>query len=108
VATWPSADEYKAWARVPDADTVDDAAIGQAIDAVNVHVAGKCTMLDPDAEDLPADVVYAVLLLTNRLLARRNSPEGIVGSFDGVIADIGRYDPDAYRLLGPYVVPGIA
>ena len=108
MALWPTADDYKAWARIGTADTLDDAAIAQAVAAVNTHVAGRCTLLDPDAEDLPADVVYACLLLTNRLLARRNSPEGIVGSFDGVIADIGRTDPDAGRLLRPYEAAKIA
>jgi hypothetical protein len=99
-AVWPDTATYKAWARI--ADAVDDAAIGQAVAATNAYVAGRADLLDPD-EDLPPDVTYACLLLTNRLLARRNTPEGVIGSFDGVVADIGRYDPDAGRLLGPYI-----
>lgn len=97
--TWPTAAEYKAWARV--SDTVDDVAIGLAVAAAVSHVAERATLLVPDAP-LPPDVAYACMLLTNRLLARRNSPEGVIGSFDGVVADIGRSDPDAGRLLRPY------
>jgi hypothetical protein len=96
---YPDVAAYKRWARI--ADTVDDAAIAAAVDAVNTYVARECTLLDPD-EESPPDVVYGCLLLVNRLLARRNSPEGVVGSIDGVVADIGRYDPDVARLLDPY------
>lgn len=105
--TWPTAEDYKSWARVPEADTVDDAAIAQALAASNAYVQGQATLLVADAP-LPADVAYACLLLTNRLLARRNSPEGVVGGFDGVVADIGRYDPDAGRLLAPYIAAKLA
>jgi hypothetical protein len=108
VLVWPDDDDFKAWARVADADTVDDSAISQALAAANVHIATRCTRLDPDGDDLPGDVFYACLLLTSRLLARRNSPEGLIGSADGVPTDIGSSDPDVWRLIGPYVEPGIA
>lgn len=104
---WPTVERYKAWARIAESDTLDDAAISEALAATEAYVAGQVTLLGAD-DAVPADVGYACLLLTNRLLARRNSPEGVVGSIDGVVADIGRYDPDTARLLSPYVAAKLA
>lgn len=98
---WPSSTNYKAWARI--GDTVDDAAISAALAAVKAAVLTRCTVLaeviDPD---VPADVHQACLLWCNRLMARRNSPEGVIGVADMGVANIGRWDPDVGRLLAPY------
>jgi hypothetical protein len=52
---------------------------------------------------VPAPVYQATLLLVNRMIKRRGSPEGISGGFDefGAVR-ISRDDPDAYRYLLPY------
>ena len=52
---------------------------------------------------VPDAVVQSTLLVTNRLVKRRGSPEGVAG-FDefGVIRISARDDPDATRYLTPY------
>jgi hypothetical protein len=53
---------------------------------------------------IPAPVVQATRLLANRLIKRKNSPEGVAG-FDefGTIRISQRDDPDAIRYLTPYM-----
>lgn len=101
---WPDLDEYKDWARIRD--TKDDVAIDQALTAVLSATVARCPMLADLA--CPTDVQYAVLLWTNRLLSRRNSPDGIVGVADLGIATISRYDRDIAEMLSPYVEVVIA
>jgi len=111
MANWPTLEDYKAFARIEDQE--DDALILQALEAVQVNVEER---IGPHAYlgglpggDIKSDVAYAVLLWTNRLVKRRNSPEGVVGtSLDGIVADIGRTDPDVNRLIERYVEAGIA
>lgn len=101
---WPDIDEYKQWARVPD--TVDDVAIDQALSAVKVAIVARCPVLATAA--CPEDALYACLLWTNRLLVRRQSPEGIVGIQDmGAVAIVG-HDSDISRMLSPWIEPVIA
>lgn len=52
---------------------------------------------------VPVPVKQATLLVVNRLVQRRNSPEGVAG-FDevGTVRISAREDPDAVRLLTPY------
>jgi hypothetical protein len=102
---WPIVADYKAWARVTD--SVDDAAIAQCLAAAVDHLDAELTLLDAD-EAIGGDVRQAALLLTNRLLARRNSPEGVVGGADGTVTNIGRSDPDVWRLVAPYVAGKLA
>lgn len=49
----------------------------------------------------PGDLVQAVLLLTSRLIARRKSPDGMVG-FDDFAARLASSDPDYRRLIGSW------
>lgn len=108
---WPDMAAYKAWARIGTDDTVDDVAIGAALAAVGLYVTEQAALLDDGGDDpvtIPADLYQACLLLTNRLLARRNSPEGVVGSNDGTVVSIGRSDPDAARLIAPYAKAKLA
>jgi hypothetical protein len=101
---WPDVDEYKAWARV--SDTVDDAALDQALSAVQEAVVVRCPSLA--TASCPYDAYYAVLLWTNRVLNRRNSPDGIVGVADLGVATIKNFDKDIAQMLSPYVEPVIA
>lgn len=101
---WPDLDEYKLWARITD--TKDDVAIDQALLAVKLAVIQRCPTLETVA--CPEDVQYAVLLWTNRLFVRRNSPEGIVGIADMGIATVSKVDKDIGQMLSPWVEPVIA
>jgi hypothetical protein len=116
MADWLTTDQYKAWARITD--TTDDAAIDQAVTAVMAAVAGRCPRLfitvnpliepPPDPPPPPDDVMEASLLWVNRLLARRNSPDGVVGVSDLGTAQILPQDTDIKRLLSPYTAMVVA
>lgn len=105
---WLTADAYKAWARIDAADTADDAAIGQAVDAAAEAIetrAPRAFTADPDTGDpvpVPSPIVEAGLLLTNRLMSRRNSPDGVVGVSDMGTATILSYDADITQLVSPW------
>lgn len=105
---WPDVDEYKEWARIGTStpDTLDDVAIDQALSAVEEAIVARCPTLA--TANCPNDVVYATLLWTNRLLSRRNSPDGIVGVQDLGVATISRVDGDVRQLLSPWTEPVIA
>lgn len=102
---WPVLEDYKAWARI--GDNIDDAAIERALAAAVRHVEETATLIEAD-DPAPADLTEAVLLLTNRLLARRNSPEGVLSIADGTVVTVGRFDPDITRLLGPHTAAKLA
>jgi hypothetical protein len=57
---------------------------------------------------VPPDVIEAGLLYVNRLMSRRNSPDGVVGVADLGTATILPRDADIQRLLGPYLVTVLA
>ena len=101
---WPTVDEYKDWARIRD--TSDDVAIDQALSAVMEAIVARAPSLA--SADCPTDVLYAVLLWTNRLLSRRNSPDGIVGVADLGVATIAKADRDVLQLLSPWIEPVLA
>jgi hypothetical protein len=101
---WPDIDEYRKWARVPD--TIDDVAIDQALLAVQEAIVARCPTLETVAP--PNDVQYAALLWTNRVLNRRNSPDGIVGVADLGVATVSNFDKDIVQMLSPYIEPVIA
>jgi len=98
-ANWPDLDEYKEWARITD--TRDDAAIDQALAAATNAIIARCPVLM--VESCPYEVQYATLLWTNRLLSRRNSPDGIVGVADLGIATVSRMDADIKQMLSPWL-----
>jgi hypothetical protein len=101
---WPDIDEYRKWARVPD--NIDDVAIDQALLAVQEAIVARCPTLA--TAECPNDVQYACLLWTNRVLNRRNSPDGIVGVADLGVANISKIDTDIRQMLSPHVEPVIA
>jgi hypothetical protein len=99
--TWLTVDQYKAYARIDPADTADDAAITEAVNASMEGIEGWApkAFTDPDRETVPYTVHEAGLLLTNRLMARRNSPDGVVGVSDMGTATILANDADINRML---------
>ena len=108
MADWLTLDQYKAWARI--GDTMDDDAIQANIDAVTAKftlILRPVIWTDP-AQPVPADIVEAGLLYVNRLLSRRNSPDGVVGVSDVGTATILPQDSDIKRLLGPYLTTVLA
>ena len=98
---WPDLADYKVWARIYDG--TDDDAIQDALDAVQVAIIARCPMLADVTVTCPPDVDYATKLWVNRLLSRRNSPDGIVGVADLGIATIARFDKDVAQLLSPFI-----
>lgn len=104
---WPDLDEYKAWARTKPGDVADDVAIDQALSAVKSAILqrGLAELL---AGPCPEDLAYCVLLWTNRLLVRRQSPEGIVGIADLGVVSIAKVDADIRQMLNPWLQPVIA
>jgi hypothetical protein len=101
VAAWPDLATYKAWARIEPTDTVNDTSITASLDAATAAVLSRCPALSTDAE-CPDDVAEAVLLWTNRLVARRNSPTGVVGIDETGQALVPGRDPDIAKLLSPW------
>lgn len=95
---WPDLDAYKQWARVPDG--ADDIAIDQSLTAVKEAVVARCPVLATPA--CPSDAFYAVLLWTNRLMTRRQSPEAIVGVPDLGVIGLAAQDRDIAQLLSPW------
>ena len=105
---WLTTDAYKAWARIDAADVTDDVAITDAVDAASEAIqlrAPAAFTVDPGtgaADPVPRSVIQAGLLLTNRLVSRRNSPDGVVGVSDMGTATVLAYDADITGLLGPW------
>ena len=112
---WLTVADYKAWARI--ADMTDDAAIAEAVAASMGALALRAVRafpVDPDTGETPADPIPAALaavhqaglLLVNRLMSRRNSPDGVVGVPDTGTATIVSYDADISEPDRPVVGDG--
>lgn len=108
MANIPDLEAFKAWLGLEAADTYDDAVLQQSLDAALAALARLVTF--PDESGTPGftdDLVEAVFLWAQRLAARRNSPEGVVGlsglGGDFVSARVPSYDSDIMRLIGPYL-----
>ena len=105
----PTLDDLKAWLGLPAGDTVDDVVLQESLDAA---LASQAMVVlypvdDTDAIVWPPDLREAIFLRTQRLAARRNSPEGVIGlslgSGDFVSARVASGDADVLRLEGPYL-----
>lgn len=104
---WLTLDGYKGWARIDASDSADDAAIQAAVDASSEALelrapAGFTVDENGDPLPVPAMLVQAGYLLTNRLMSRRNSPDGVVGVSDMGTATILSYDADISQMVGPW------
>lgn len=86
-------------------DNVDDAAISDAVAAVNGMVTGWPVAQVANSDPAPANwdafprIVHGATLLASRYFRRRNSPDGVTSLGDGSPAFIARTDPDVAQLL---------
>lgn len=98
---FPTVDDVKAWLKV--ADTIDDVAIGNGLMAAQANMARRLAFpVAGDVEVVDDDLFLACLLRTARYLARRNSPDGLVGFADFGPARVARVDADIETLERPY------
>lgn len=104
----PSLDELKAWLGLEPSDTQDDVVLRESLTAA-LAAQGEVVRYPTDsfgAPLYPDDLRNAVFLRAQRLAARRNSPEGVVGltgaGGDFVGARVPGYDVDVSHLEGPH------
>lgn len=113
-AAGPTTDA-KVKAHLQITDAVDDAAIGDAVAAVNDLVESLPIAQAFDTDPAPADwtakprIIQGATMLAARLFERRNSPNGVAAFGDGATAYVQRNDPDVALLLGigPYAKPAV-
>lgn len=55
---------------------------------------------------IPDTVVQATGILAMRLVKRKDSPEGVLGSAEWGVIRLSRTDPDVYGLIQPFILPG--
>jgi hypothetical protein len=113
----PDLEDFKAWLGLEPDDDVDDAVL---TDSLNAALAAQVMIVaypvDPDDPDgdvmFTPDLTTAIWLRAQRLAARRNSPEGVVGissgSGDFTGARLPSTDVDVARLEAPGTVIGVA
>jgi hypothetical protein len=110
----PDLASVKEWLGIDPADTQDDNLLQTSLDAALAAQAAVVTypVDDTDAPVFVDDLYEAALLRTQRLAARRNSPEAIVGitgtAGDFVSARLTSTDPDIVRLEGPWFTMVVA
>ena len=104
---YPDVDDVKAWLGLDD--VYDDVVLDESLQASIVAQSRvvRYPVDDVGEEILTDDLELALFLRTQRLAARRNSPEGVVGltgvGGDFVGARVPTGDPDVLRLEGPYL-----
>lgn len=104
----PDLAAVKEWLSIDDTDTEDDDLLQTSLDAALQAQAMIVTYpCDTNGDPMwPKDLYDAALIRTQRLAARRNSPEAIVGitgtTGDFVSARLTSTDPDVMRLEGPW------
>lgn len=98
----------KSFLGLSDDDTADDVALQEALDAsLAAQRLRVCYPCDAFGDEVfTDDLVLAVMLRSQRYVARRNSPEGIVGlsgvGGDFTAARVPGYDADVNALEAPH------
>lgn len=109
MAGLPTLEDLKAWLGLEASDTHDDAVLQESLNAAIAAQDMVVTYPDDGAggKDYTDDLTEAIFLRAQRLAARRNSPEGVVGlqgaGGDFIAARLPGYDGDIERLEGPYL-----
>lgn len=104
----PDLAAVKAWLGLDATDEADDVVLQESLDAALTAQGLVCVYpVDTFGEPVfTSDLRDAVFLRTQRLAARRNSPEGVVGlsgvGGDFVSARVPSYDADIDSLEGPH------
>lgn len=108
MAAAPTLDDVRAWLGLAEDDRMDDAVLQESLDAA-LDQQALVVAYPTDGFGAPlftSDLREAVFLRTQRLAARRNSPEGVVGlsgaGGDFVSARIPAYDADVMSLESPH------
>ncbi len=104
----PTLDDLREWLGLDAEDHMDDTVLQKSLDAAikaQLHVC--CLPCDEFGDRYyDADLVDAVYLRAQRLAARRNSPEGVVGlsgiGGDFASARVPSWDNDVLALEGPH------
>lgn len=103
----PTLAELKSWLGLKPGDTTDDVVLQESLDAA-LEAQGKVVDYPDDGAGgnaYTSDLREALFLRAQRLAARRNSPEGVVGlagaGGDFVSATLPGSDADVSRLEGP-------
>lgn len=84
---------------VPNGSKIPDDQFTGAWEAADQWVAVRTRFTG----ETPPDLVQAVALMTGRILARRNSPDGLTGMGDLGQFRVPNYDPDIRSLMGPWM-----
>lgn len=115
----PTLEQLKAWLGLDEGDTADDVVLTDSLAAALAAQARTVAYPVGDDSD-PDDVVLtftddlttAIWLRAQRLAARRNSPEGVVGissgSGDFTGARLPAADVDVAKLEAPWTVIGVS
>lgn len=114
----PTLEQFKAWLGLEEGDNVDDDVLTDSLNAALAAQAMGVGYPLVDQEDPEGDVGFtddlttAIWLRAQRLAARRNSPEGVVGissgSGDFTGARLPASDVDVARLEAPWTIIGVA
>lgn len=104
----PTLAAVKAWLGLASDDTHDDVVLQESLDGA---LQAQCRVVDYPVDGFgdavfTADLRNAIFLRTQRLAARRNSPESVVGiagaGGDFISAQISSWDSDVSALEGPF------
>lgn len=110
----PALDDVRSWLGLAEDDHLDDGVLQTSLDAAITAQARMVVYPTDDfAEEYVSDDLWEALMLrTQRLAARRNSPEGVVGlagvGGDFVSARVPSFDADIDRCEGPYRVIAVS
>jgi|SRR4051794_40266689 hypothetical protein len=114
MASAPQLEDLKAWLKLAPGDTADDVVLQESLDSALAAQAKVVTYpLDGTGQpDYVPDLRTAVFLRAQRLAARPNSPEGVVGlagaGGDFISARLPSYDGDVEHLEGPHLTQVVA
>ena len=104
IAGEPDLTDLKGWLGLGADDTTDDVVLEESL---NAALSAQAKVVSYPDEGFVDDLREAVFLRAQRLSARRNSPEGVVGlsgaGGDFVSARVPGWDSDVAVLEGPFL-----
>lgn len=102
-AGFPTLADVKAWLNLTD--PIDDTALNDGLHAAQANMTRRLAfpVTDTGVVFVDDDLRLACMLRTARYLARRNSPDGLVGFAEFGPARVARLDADIDTLERPYL-----